>query len=359
MRRVGVRNVYVDYVLSGSAQLSAVDLSEVMDGRFSHDQISRMLSSGEVDDKALYLRSKTFIKGRETKGVVSLSIDDSIAEKPYSEVNGVVNWHYDHTKGYSVKGINFVSALWSDEQVSVPMSLQVVEKQRLYSEKKQGWQWQIKRSKNELFQQMVKRLTQSRQVDYVLSDSWYSSKDNMQYVVEHCETHFLMALKSNRLAARSEKEATAGNFKPIDKLKLGKRAVKLYLKELDFPVLVAKKTFKHGRKSSGTLYLATSDLELSYEDIFTLYKRRWKIEEYHKSLKSNCSLEKCQASSHTAQRSHFYCAALAYLVLEKTKAKEDKNHFALKKELTILQVRYGMKAIKKYLHSSKNTKMAA
>ncbi len=359
MSRVAVRNVYVDYVLSGSSVVSAVDLSAVVDGRFSHDQVSRMLSSGEVNAKTLYQKSKTWLKEREGKGVVTVSIDDSIAEKPYSEVNGVVNWHYDHTKGYSVKGINFVSALWSDEEVSVPLNLQVVEKERLWNEKKEVWEWQIKTSKNELFQQMVERLTQSRQVDYVLSDSWYSSKENMKHVFQECETYFVMALKSNRLAACSEKQAAKGDFKPVEKLKLGKRAVKLYLKGLDFPVLVVKKTFKHGRKSSGTLYLATSDLELGYEAIFNLYKRRWKIEEYHKSLKSNCSLEKSQASSHTAQKSHFYCAALAYLMLEKTKAKEDKNHFALKKELTILQVKYGMKAIKKHLHTNKNTKMAA
>lgn len=359
MGRVAVRNVYVDYVLSGSGQISAVDLSEALDGRFSHDQVSRMLSSGEVNDKTLYQKSKTWLRERETKGMVTLSIDDSIAEKPYSEVNGVVNWHYDHTKGFSVKGINFVSALWSDEHISVPVSLQVVEKEQVYKEQKDLWEWKIKTSKNELFQQMVKRLTRSKEVDYVLSDSWYSSKDNMQYVYQECQTHFVMALKSNRLVARSEKEAKKGNFIPLEKLRLGKRAVKLYLKGLDFPVLVVKKTFKNGRKSSGTLYLASSDPELGYEDIFTLYKRRWQIEEYHKSLKSNCSLEKCQASSHAAQKAHFYCAALAYLLLEKTKAKEDKNHFALKKELTIMQVKYGMKAIRKHLHTSKNTKIAA
>lgn len=181
----------------------------------------------------------------------------------------------------------------------------------------------------------------------------------MKYVYEQCETHFVMALKSNRLVARGEKEAKAGHFRPLEELRLGKRAVKLYLKGLEFPVLLVKKTFKHGRKSSGTLYLACSDLELEFEDIFNLYKRRWKIEEYHKSLKSNCSLAKCQASSHTAQKSHFYCAAMAYLLLEKTKAKEDKNHFALKKELTILQVKYGLKAIKKHLHHRNNTNMAA
>jgi hypothetical protein len=359
MGRVAVRNVYVDYVLSGSSVISAVDLSEVVDGRFSHDQVSRMLLSGEVDDKVLYRKSKTFLKGREAKGVATVSIDDCIAEKPYSAVNGVVNWHYDHTKGWSVKGINFVSALWSDEQVSVPLSLQVVEKDLVYSEKKDLWQWTVKTSKNEIFQQMVGRLTQSQQVGYVLSDSWYSSKDNMQYVFADCETDFIMAVKSNRLVARSEKDARSGNFKSLEKLKPGKRAVKLYLKGLGFPVLVVKKTFKNGGKSSGTLYLACSDLELDYEDIFNLYKRRWKIEEYHKSLKSNCSLAKCQASNHTAQRSHFYCTALAYLLLEKTKAKEDKNHFALKKELTILQVKYGLKAIKTLLHTRKNTEMAA
>lgn len=359
MGRVAVRNVYVDYVLSGSPQISAVDLSEAVDGKYSHDQVSRMLSSGEVDDKTLYQKSKDFLHGREVKGVASVSIDDSIVPKPYSEVNGVVNWHYDHTLGWCVKGINFVSALWSDEEVNVPLSLQVVEKERVYNEKKDAEEWRIKTSKNEFFQQMTEKLARSRKVDYVLSASWYSSKENMKYVFWACETNFIMALKSNRLAAHSEKEVKAGNFKPLEKLKPGKRAVKLYLKGLDFPVLVVKKTFKHGRKSSGTLYLATSNLALGYEDIFNLYKRRWKIEEYHKSLKSNCSLAKCQASSHPAQKSHFYCAALAYLLLEKTKAKEDKNHFALKKELTILQVKYGIKAVKKYLHASKNTKLAA
>ena len=106
-----------------------------------------------------------------------------------------------------------------------------------------------------------------------------------------------MALKSNRLAARSEKDAEKGLYKPLQNLKLGKCAVKLYLNELDFPVLVVKKVFKNEDGSSGTLYLACSDPELDYEGIFTLYKRRWKVEEYHKSLKSNCSLGKCQASS--------------------------------------------------------------
>jgi hypothetical protein len=67
-----------------------------------------------------------------------LIFDESIQHKPYSTVNGLVAWHYDHTEGCSVKGINFISALWADEQRSVPLRLQMVEKELLWDEKKGG-----------------------------------------------------------------------------------------------------------------------------------------------------------------------------------------------------------------------------
>jgi hypothetical protein len=62
MGRVAIRNGYVDYLLSTSGHISATDLSEVLQGCFSHDQISRMLCSGQIDDKTLYLKAKRLIK---------------------------------------------------------------------------------------------------------------------------------------------------------------------------------------------------------------------------------------------------------------------------------------------------------
>jgi hypothetical protein len=51
---------------------------------------------------------------------------------------------------------------------------------------------------------------------------------------------------------------------------------------------------------------------------------------------------------------------LSFIQLEKAKMQIDKNHFALRKELNILTVKYGLKTIKKQLHAtSKNIKMAA
>jgi hypothetical protein len=129
MGRVAVRNLYVDYLLSGSSVISAVDLSIVVDGRCGHDQVSRLLASGEVNDKTLYLKAMRFIGQKQVKALVTVSIDDSIQAKLYCEVNGVVNWHYDHTLGWCVKGINFVSVPWSDEEVSVPSSLKIMERE--------------------------------------------------------------------------------------------------------------------------------------------------------------------------------------------------------------------------------------
>lgn len=352
--------MYVDYLLSTQGHVSATDLSEVIDNEYSHDQISRMLYQAGVDDKKLYEQSKRLVKAHKSEGKKVLILDDSIEPKPHSKVNGLIAYHYDHSQQGCLKGINFISALWADEKCSIPMSLKIVVKERGWNDKKQQEVWKANTTKNDIFREMVGKLTRSRQIDYVLCDSWYASKENMQWVREACQTHFVMAVKSNRLVARSEKDTQKGLYKPLQDLRLGKCAVKLYFKELDFPVLVVKKVFKNEDGSSGTLYLATSDLEMDYEAIFTLYKRRWKVEEYHKSLKSNCSLGKCQASSHTAQKSHFYLATLAFIQLEKARMAKGKNHFALMRDITLLTTKYGLSIVKKHLHITLTTlQMAA
>ena len=360
MSNAGIRNVYVDYLISTDGHVSATDMSQVIDNEYSHDQISRMLYRADMDDKKLYRQAKRLVKAVVAEGKKVLIIDDSIQPKPHSKVNGLIAWHYDHSEQCCIKGINFMSALWADECCSIPMSMKVVVKELCWNDKKQQKIWRTATTKNEIFREMVGRLTRSKQIDYVLADSWYCSKENMEFVTLVCKTHFVMALKSNRLASRSEKDADKGLYKPLQDLRLGKCAVKLYFKELDFPVLVVKKVFKNEDGSNGTLYLACSDEELDYEAIFTLYKRRWKVEEYHKSLKGNCSLGKCQASSHNSQQSHFYLAALAFIQLEKARMTKGKNHFGLMRDVNILTCKYGLAVVKKHLHTTlTNLQMAA
>ena len=58
-------------------------------------------------------------------------IDDTIEDKPYTNESELVCWHYDHSKGRSVKGLNLISALYQAGEVSVPVAFKLV--------KKSGW----------------------------------------------------------------------------------------------------------------------------------------------------------------------------------------------------------------------------
>ena len=80
-------------------------------------------------------------------------------------------------------------------------------------------------------------------------------------------------------------------------------------------------------------YLVTSDTTLSYDEITTLYQKRWNVEPYHKSLKQNASLEKSPTQTVTTQTNHFFAALCGYIKLELLKGATKLNHFALKSKL--------------------------
>ena len=129
--------------------------------------------------------------------------------------------------------------------------------------------------------------------DYVLADSWFSSADNMKFIKKDLHKEFVFALKSNRLAALSFEDKLEGKFVPIDSLPLNEDSlISVYIKGLDFPVSLVKQVFTNKDDSEGVLYLACSDSSSDYSQITAIYQKRWNIEEFHKSLKQNASLEK-------------------------------------------------------------------
>jgi len=79
--------------------------------------------------------------------------------------------------------------------------------------------------------------------------------------------------------------------------------------------------------------LVTSDLTLDYDRITSLYQRRFRIEEYHKSLKQNASLEKSPTRTEVTQRNHFFASLCAYIKLEGLKMRTGVKDFALKSKI--------------------------
>ena len=106
----------------------------------------------------------------------ALIFDDTIQEKPYTDENELISWHFDHSKNRTVKGINPGSS-------PVPV---------------------LSLSKGQALRRMLS-VCQQGQVAYryVLADSWFSAKENLRFIRQTLGKHFGIALKSNRTVALS------------------------------------------------------------------------------------------------------------------------------------------------------------
>ena len=119
----------------------------------------------------------------------------------------------------------------------------------------------------------------------------------------------------------------------IGSLKLEQHPLEIWFEELEFPLLLLKQVFKNEDDTVGALYLACSDLNLSYGQITAIYKKRWSVERYHKSVKSNASFAKSPTKTITTQLNHFMLSILAYVKLEWLQIRNNLNHFAMKAKI--------------------------
>ena len=197
-------DLYRDYLIVNPSYSTATGLSRVSNSIVSHDQVIRLLSGEDITSKTLWSYVKPLChEVRSSEGV--LIIDDSIEPKPYTKVNALINWHYDHCIGKSVKGVNFISAFYYSNEIGLPVGVEYVKKDRRIINGSGKVQYKSKETKNE----MMRRIAQARlHVDfkYVLSDSWFCSVANMRFITQECGFSFIMALKSNRVVALSKKE---------------------------------------------------------------------------------------------------------------------------------------------------------
>lgn len=340
--------LYSDYLLSAFSHTTATGLSQMTSGTVSHDRITRFLASEQMDSRALWHLVKPMVRQLEdqledesehSSGV--LIIDDTIEEKPYTDESELVCWHYDHSKGRSVKGINLISALHEMGGASIPVAFELVKKSEwVLNEKKGKLQRKSLKTKNELYREMLSTCKGNRlKFRYVLSDIWYSASENMIHIKEKLETEFIMPLKSNRKVALSLEDKQQGAYERVGSMEPEPNTVmKVYVEQVGFALLLCKQVFKNEDGSEGVLYLVSSDLTLDYERMTMIYQRRWKVEEYHKSLKVNASLASSPTKTIRTQSNHVFASIWAFVKLERMKLITKMNHFALRSRIYLKAV---------------------
>ena len=170
----------------------------------------------------------------------------------------------------------------------------------------------------------------------------------------------MFPLKGNRRVALSEQDkqnrrfvsaVTASQYaRSVDSLPQTTARVRIYLEQLDFPLLLVVSVLTKEDATTSALYLVTSDLtqvfsrrkhRLDGSAMVSLYKKRWKIEEYHKSIKSvktsfhlcNAAFAKSPTRRLRTQSNHFFASLVAFVKLEAYRATLALNHFALRSKV--------------------------
>jgi hypothetical protein len=125
-------DLYSAYLISSFGQTTSTGLAALLGEIVSHDRITRFQAGCPA-------RQRTRGTVRQIKSADDvLIVDDNVAEKPSTDENEILCWHYDHAQGRTVKGINFVTALYHSREVSLPVGFVLVATIEYYTDKKHG-----------------------------------------------------------------------------------------------------------------------------------------------------------------------------------------------------------------------------
>ena len=333
--------LYSEFILSSYGQITATGLSELTNGQYSHDQVTRLLSRNEFTSQTLWKFVKKVVRRVEQEDGVII-FDDTIQEKPFSRETDLIAWHYDHVKQRNVKGINLLNCLYHAGGTSIPVAYELIRKDVHYTDPKTSKEKRRSRhTKNEYFRNLLHICCANQMIfRYVLADSWFCSNDNMNYIKLDCQKDFILAAKSNRLVFLSEEEKAKGRSQRIDSVDFPEDApVKAWIAGVAFPVLLFRQVFKNKDESTGTLYLVCSDLTCDGNKIATIYKKRWKVELFHKTLKSHAAMAKSPAHTPKTQSNHLFLSIYSAFRLETLSLKLGLNHFQIRADLYMAAVR--------------------
>ena len=212
---------------------------------------------------------------------------------------------------------------------------------------------QVKRksekTKNDMMRQMIHVCLQNAlQFRFVLMDSWFSSEENFDFITGRGK-HFIAALKHNRLVAWSQEDWKKKHFVRVDELEFsGEGTVQGWLKGSARAVRLVCQVFTNKDGSTGILHLVCSDLTCDYDAITTTYKKRWQVEVFHKSLKSNAGMAKSPTQTLRTQSNHVFMAIYAVFKLECLSVKSKINPFALRFKLLINATRSAFDQLQKF-----------
>src|SRR5512135_3256018 len=283
---------YIQFLVASQGRVSCSEAARVQPkSPFApaHDSFTRLIYRLEPDPDTLWDEAEPTVD--RARG--ALILDDSTLDKPYAKDMGLVTRHWSGKHRKTVRGINLITLLWTDGDCKIPCDY------RLYS-KADG------KTKNDHFWEML-LMARARGFApaYVLFDGWYASLENLKQVRDFGWL-WLTRLKGNRLVTPEDRRK-----RTLDEVAISGSGTILHLQGYGLV-----RVFRIDAKDGVADYWATNDLMMDAGTRQHYAETSFAIENYHRDLKQNCGVERCQARSERAQRNHIGLALRAFLRLE-------------------------------------------
>lgn len=298
---------YIDFLIGSPRVVSATEAARVQPARPhapAHDAFTRLLHRLEPDPATLWAEVRPLLD--PAAGV--LVVDDSTLDKPRAKHIALVAHHWSGNHHAVVRGINLITALWSDGDRVYPTDY------RVYHKAGDG------KTKNDHFADLLAAAhARGFRPTAVLFDGWYASVENLKRVRQFGWV-FVTRLKGNRLVRLDHGPATAVADQPIA---AGGAVVWL-------PGYGEVRVFRVVAPDGDTTHWATNHLGMDEPTRLMFGELSWGIEEYHRGLKQFTGVERCQVRAERGQRNHIGCALRAFVRLEYHRFTTGESWFAAK-----------------------------
>ena len=311
---------YCQYLLSSQINYTLTHLADHL-GSLSHDQINRYLRREKLTPRLLWENVKPLIQIHENAYVI---FDDTVLDKRYAEDIELTRRQYSGNEHRVLRGIGLVSCVYVNPETG---QFWVID-YRIYEPDGDG------KSKLDHVTEMLQNLMYYKLLPFrtVLMDSWYATKDLMQYI-DKLGKYYYCPLKKNRLV-----DDTGGRekYKQIESLNWSKAELEQgkIIKIKAFPQAKKVKLFRVAVSTDRTEYIATNDLTQDSTDaVQKVCDIRWKIEEFHREIKQLTGVESCQCRKARIQRNHINCAMLVWLRLKQLAYSTGQTVYQLKQGL--------------------------
>lgn len=281
---------YIQQLIASPKDATMTEASRCTMKLVAHDSYRRLLLSLEPSSDALWEE----VKGEIDLKIGLLVLDDSTLDKPYGPKIELVVKHWSGKHRRVVQGINLITLLWTDGEIAIPIDY------RIYDRPRDGL------TKNDHFSDMLRNAhKRGFRPEIVVFDSWYSSLANLKLIRE-LEWTFLTCLKRNRKVS-----PVKGFTCQVGELMPDETGTLVHLTGFGFV-----RVFQTDRTSADVRFWATNHDKMDVPYLKTLRVIGTWIEQYHRTLKQSCLVERCQARLATIQRNHIGLAIRAFVRLE-------------------------------------------